>query len=85
MLLGLDWLSRSSIAGSAFVYQVSSGKDFNSRELLATCAVGGVAGAVSGVLGIPTVNPVVSVSGNILTSGVAWVSDYALRHPSMEM
>jgi len=69
----------SSILGSEAGYQISSGKEFSSGELLATSAVGGVTGAITGVLGAPGMNPAVSMGAKILVNGVAGVADYSLQ------
>jgi len=69
----------SSILGSEVGYQITSGKEFSSGELLATSAVGGVTGAITGVLGAPGMNPSVSMGAKILVNSVAGVADYSLQ------
>ena len=69
----------SSILGSELGYQLTTGKDFKSGELLASSAIGGVTGAITGVLGVPGMNPAVSMGAKILVNGVAGVADYSLQ------
>lgn len=73
----------TGVIGSQVGYSAIAGKDFDSRKLVATSAVGGVTGAVTGVLGAPaSINPISSPAAafgaRMLVNGVSGMADYSL-------
>ena len=69
----------TGILSSELAYEVTSGNQFTSGELLATSLVGAATGAATGVLGIPGINPAVATGGKIAVNALAGAADYSLR------
>jgi hypothetical protein len=73
----------TGVLGSQAGYSLASGQDFQSSQLVSTSVVGGVAGAVTGVLGGPAginpiANPTVALGARMVVNSVSGVVDYSL-------